>query len=569
MYSRKTHSKEYNAITSQVFEKSLEGVMITDCDNKIVLVNQAFEDMTGFLLKDIRGLGANILKSGINDNNFYFKMWQRLNNKGSYRGEIWNRRKDGSHLACFLSIKVVYDSNGDIKNYIAMYLDITTKVQNEEEIYKLAYHDILTKLPNRTRFNQYITALLEKKERDEKPFALLFLDLDNFKNVNDTFGHNTGDLLLIKVGKILKSILRKTDFIARLGGDEFTIVIEDYESLQQIKTLCTKIIDRLMQQFIIKSNKFHIGCSIGVAIYDEDGMNQTTLLKHADTAMYKSKQNGKNRFTFHTQAMNNELAKKIELENGLKDALLFGEFEVYYQAKISLGDDSIQGAEALIRWNNPLLGIVGPNDFIPFAEEVGIINQIGDFILNSVFTNIEKIQEVSADNNFVVSINISSLQLQERLFVERIKFFLDKTQCDPTMIEFEITETIVMSNIQENINKLLEIKELGIKISIDDFGTGYSSMSYLQKLPIDTLKIDKSFIDDITKDEDENILVNAIVSLAKALKLTTVAEGVEHSFQAKYLRDIKCDSIQGYLYSKPIPLNDFLEYTKKFNQKEN
>jgi len=569
MYSQKKYSKEYNDITSQVFEKSLEGVMITDCDNKIVLVNQAFEEMTGFSLKDIRGLEANILKSGINDNNFYHKMWQRLNNKGSYRGEIWNRKKDGSHLACFLSIRVVYDTHGDIKNYIAMYLDITAKVQNEEEIYKLAYHDILTKLPNRTRFNQYITNLLEQQERVEKPFALLFLDLDNFKYVNDTFGHNTGDLLLIKVGKILKSILRKTDFIARLGGDEFTIVIENYESLQQIKTLCTKIIDRLMQQFIIKANKFNIGCSIGVAIYDDDGMNQTTLLKHADTAMYKSKQNGKNRFTFHTQAMNNELAKKIELENGLKDALLFGEFEVYYQAKVSLCNDTIQAAEALIRWNNPLLGIVGPNDFISFAEEVGIINQIGDFVLNSVFTNIEKIKEILQDNNFVVSINISSLQLQEKSFVERVKFFLDKTQCDPNMIEFEITETIIMANIEENISKLLEIKKLGINLSIDDFGTGYSSMSYLQKLPVDTLKIDKSFIDEISKNGDENILVNAIISLAKALKLTTIAEGVEYSYQEKYLRDIECNAIQGFLYSKPLPLQDFLEYTEQFNQKEN
>jgi len=569
MYSQKTHSQEYNDITSQVFEKSLEGVMITDCDNKIVLVNQAFEDMTGFLLRDIRGLEANILKSGINDNKFYYKMWQRLNKKGSYRGEIWNRKKDGSQLACFLSIKVIYDENGDIKNYIAMYLDITTKVQNEEEIYKLAYHDILTKLPNRTRFNQYITTLLEKQEREPKPFALLFLDLDHFKYVNDTFGHNTGDLLLIKVGKIFKSILRKTDFIARLGGDEFTIVIENYESLQQIKALCTKIINRLKQQFIIKKDKFHIGCSIGVAIYDDDGMNQTTLLKHADTAMYKSKQNGKNRFTFHTQAMNNELAKKIELENGLKDALLFGEFDVYYQAKISLDTDTIQGAEALIRWNNPLLGVVGPDKFIAFSEEVGLINQVGDFVLNSVFDTMEKIKNILQNDNFVVSINISSLQLQERLFVERVKSFLETTQCDPNMIEFEITETIIMSNIQENIDKLLEIKKLGIKISIDDFGTGYSSMSYLQKLPIDSLKIDKSFIDNITDNGDEDILVNAIISLAKALKITTVAEGVEHSYQEKYLRGVECNAIQGFLYSKPLPLQDFLHYTEKFNQKEN
>jgi diguanylate cyclase (GGDEF)-like protein/PAS domain S-box-containing protein len=544
-------------LASQVFEQSLEGVMITDSNNEIIMVNNAFEQMTGFSRDEVKGLEANILKSGINKKKFYFNMWQKLKESGNYRGEIWNRKKDDTHFACFLSIKVIYDDNGDVKNYIAMYLDITEKLQNEEEIYKLAYHDILTKLPNRTRFNEYLTTLLDHRERVPKQFALLFLDLDNFKYVNDQFGHNIGDLLLIKVAKILKTILRKTDFIARLGGDEFIILVDEYENINQIHVLCDKIIKSLAEKFTIKGNKFKIGCSIGIAIYDNDGKKQTELLKNADTAMHKSKQNGKNRFTFYTQEMNDELKRKIELENGLKNALITGEFEVYYQPKISLKTDKIIGAEALIRWNNAILGVVPPNDFIPFAEEIGLIGEIGDFVLEDVFKNINTIKKYNDD--LVVSINISSIQLQEKHFVKKIKKLLNQSDCNTKNIEFEITETIIMTNVDDTIQKLLAIKELGISISIDDFGTGYSSMNYLHKLPIDIIKIDKSFIENIFGKEDSTILINAIVSLSKALNLKTVAEGVEEKFQKEHLKKIDCDIMQGYLFSKPLVFKDFLE----------
>lgn len=555
--------EENMALASQVFEQSLEGIMITDKENKIIMVNSAFEKMTGYSITQIKGLEANILKSDINDSKFYYKMWQRLIHKGSYRGEIWNRKKDGTQLACFLSIKVIYDTNGDIQNYIAMYLDITEKLQNEEEIYKLAYHDILTKLPNRTRFNQYITTLFEEREREQKPFALLFLDLDNFKYVNDQFGHNVGDLLLIKVAKILKSNLRKSDFVARLGGDEFTIVLTSYESVQQIKTLCNKIIKSLSTKFTIKNNRFTIGCSIGIAVYTQDGANQTELLKNADTAMYISKQNGKNRFTFFTQKMNEELNRKMELENGLRYAINSNEFEVYYQPKISLISDEIIGAEALIRWNNPFLGVVSPADFIPFAEEIGLINEIGDFVLKNVFSNIQKL--IQYNENLIVSINISALQLEQKNFVQKVKNLLEIKKCNPRNIEFEITETIIMTNIETTIQKLLEIKKLGIGISIDDFGTGYSSMNYLHKLPIDIIKIDKSFIDNIQTKEDSTVIINAVVSLSHALNLKTVAEGVELNHQKEYLKQIGCDTIQGYLFSKPLVINDFIN---KLNKKE-
>jgi len=555
--SRKFKYEENIELASQVFEQSLEGIMITDKDNNIIMVNNAFEKMTGFLLDDIKGKKANILKSGINNDKFYENMWKRLIHKGNYRGEIWNRKKDGTQLACFLSIKVIYDDKGVVQNYIAMYLDITEKLQNEEEIYKLAYHDILTKLPNRTKFNQYLTTLFEQRERVHKKFALLFLDLDNFKYVNDQFGHDIGDLLLIKVAKIFKTILRKSDFVARLGGDEFTVIVDDYQNINQIKALCNKIIKSLSTKFTIKGNKFHIGCSIGIAVFDSDGKSQNELLKNADTAMYKSKQNGKNRFTFFTQSMNEELNRKIELETGLRYAINSGEFEMYYQPKISLTTNEIIGAEALIRWNNVFLGVVPPNDFIPFAEEIGLINEIGDFIFDDVFKKLSDIVKYNKD--FVVSINISSIQLQEKNFVEKVKSFLDQTNCNPKNIEFEITETIIMTNIESNIKKLLELKQLGIGLSIDDFGTGYSSMNYLHKLPIDTIKIDKSFVDNMAKENDTTILVKAIISLSKALNLTTVAEGVEEDSQKEHLRELECDIMQGYLFSKPLIYSDFIK----------
>jgi len=555
--SRKFKYEENIELASQVFEQSLEGIMITDKDNNIIMVNNAFEKMTGFLLDDIKGKKANILKSGINNDKFYENMWKRLIHKGNYRGEIWNRKKDGTQLACFLSIKVIYDDKGVVQNYIAMYLDITEKLQNEEEIYKLAYHDILTKLPNRTKFNQYLTTLFEQRERVHKKFALLFLDLDNFKYVNDQFGHDIGDLLLIKVAKIFKTILRKSDFVARLGGDEFTVIVDDYQNINQIKALCNKIIKSLSTKFTIKGNKFHIGCSIGIAVFDSDGKSQNELLKNADTAMYKSKQNGKNRFTFFTQSMNEELNRKIELETGLRYAINSGEFEMYYQPKVSLSTNKIIGAEALIRWNNVFLGVVPPNDFIPFAEEIGLINEIGDFIFDDVFKKLSDIVKYNKD--FVVSINISSIQLQEKNFVEKVKSFLDQTNCNPKNIEFEITETIIMTNIESNIKKLLELKQLGIGLSIDDFGTGYSSMNYLHKLPIDTIKIDKSFVDNMAKENDTTILVKAIISLSKALNLTTVAEGVEEDSQKEHLRELECDIMQGYLFSKPLIYSDFIK----------
>jgi len=344
--------------------------------------------------------------------------------------------------------------------------------------------------------------------------------------------------------------------VSRLGGDEFTIIIDDYENINQIKALCTKIIKSLSTKFTIKGNKFHIGCSIGIAVYHNDGDTQNELLKNADTAMYKSKQNGKNRFTFFTQAMNEELSRKIELETGLKYAINSNEFEMYYQPKVSFKTNKIVGAEALIRWNNIFLGVVSPGDFIPFAEEIGLINEIGDFIFEDVFTKVSEITKY--DEKLVISVNISSIQLQQKGFVEKVKYFLEKTGCNPYNIEFEITETIIMTNIESNIKKLLEIKELGISLSIDDFGTGYSSMNYLHKLPIDTIKIDKSFVENIATKEDSTVLVKAIISLSKALNLTTVAEGVEEEFQQEYLRDLECDTMQGYLFSKPLVYDEFI-----------
>lgn len=556
----KKNISEQLELSALVFEESIEGIMITDAENKIIKVNDAFVKMTGYRQKEIAGCRANILKSDVHNSSFYYKMWKKLEAKGQWRGEIWNRTKNSQPIACFVSIKVLYDVDGNVKNYIAMYLDITEKKHTQDELFHLAYHDTLTKLPNRTQFNQHITTLINHYDREEKEFAVLFLDLDNFKYVNDSYGHNIGDLLLIKVAKIFKSVLRNVDFVARLGGDEFTVVIDDYQNIKQIQTLCKRIIEKLAQPLEIRAKKLSIGCSIGVAVYPKDGITKNALIKNADTAMYESKHNGKNIFTFHTKQMNEELHRKMQLDNGIREALALGEFEMHYQAKLATEDKSIIGAEALIRWNSPSLGNISAIELISYAEESGLIKEIGNFILENVFESVALLEK--SFGSIVVSINISSLQLQDSEFIYTVMSLLKKTKVNPKMIEFEITETKIMHNIEENIEKLLRLKRLGIGISIDDFGTGYSSMSYLQKLPIDIIKIDKSFIDEIHLSNDSEILVKAIVSLSKALNLKTVAEGVEVQAQLEHLQNIGCDYIQGYLYSKPLPLKDFTELLK-------
>jgi len=548
-------------LAAKVFDTSLEGILIADKDVKIIKANESFLKMSGFDFDEIVGKKANILRSNIHDEKFYNDMWNSIELNGSWQGEIWNRRKNGESFAVFLNITTSRDDDNNIKNYIAIYLDITEQKKSQDYIYKLAFSDILTKLANRAQFDIEINRYITKAKRDKNSFALLFLDLDNFKYVNDTFGHDIGDLLLIDVASRLENIVRDVDFIARLGGDEFVIIMDNIQNNDKVILLCERILAQFKKQFTIKNNKFKAGCSIGISIYPNDGTDKNMLVKHADTAMYTSKKEGKNRFYFHTQEMNREFSRKLELDTQLREALEKNQFEIYYQPKICVHKKTIIGAEALIRWNSPKLGFVNPAEFIPYAEESGLIIPIGDYVLETVIKKVKELEYITTD--LKVSLNVSSMQLSENNFIQKVESILKVTKCNTSMLEFEITETKIMQNVEENIEKLLKIKELGISISIDDFGTGYSSMSYLQKLPINIIKIDKSFVDNIPHTHDGNVIVQGIISLSKALSLKIIAEGVEIQEQNDFLKDNGCDMIQGYLYSKPLKEVDFLEFLKK------
>ena len=551
-------AEEELQLSAQVFENSIQGILISDKDAIVLKANQAFYDMSGYSAEEVIGKKANKLKSNIHEKEFYENMWNKINSDNYWQGEIWNRKKNGESFAVILNISTILDSKNEVKNYIAIYLDVTEQKKAQESIIRLAYNDILTDLPNRTQFELKIENNIKRAKSTKSKFALLFLDLDNFKYINDTLGHNIGDLLLIQTANRLKTVLKDLDFIARLGGDEFVIISESKDDSEDIGILCNNILEQFSEQFIIESNHLQIGCSIGVAIYPNDGLDKDTLLRNADTAMYKSKQDGKNRFYFHTKDLNQEFRRKLELDLNIKKALSNNEFEMYFQPKVCIQSDILMGAEALIRWKSPTLGMVSPIEFIPYAEETKLIIEIGDFIFHTLFNEIKNLENMG--KNLKIAINISSVQLSEENFVEHVESLLNQYQCNPEMIEFEITESKIMRNVDSNIEKLKKLKALGISISIDDFGTGYSSMSYLQKLPIDVIKVDKSFVDDIVLSEDGNLIVKGIISLANALSLKTVAEGVETQEQYDFLKENKCDMIQGYLYSRPLDKESFYSF---------
>jgi len=561
VYNDVTKEKQAEAdlkLSAKVFETSLEGVLIADRDVNIIKVNSAFCDMSGYTQKELIGTKANVLKSSIYKDSFYKEMWESIYKDGLWQGEIWDRRKNGESFAVFLSISVIYDDDKEIKNYIGVYLDITEKKKYQDHIFNLAYYDTLTKLPNREHFDSEIGKYIERAKQNSHKFALLFLDLDNFKYINDTFGHNIGDKLLIEVANRLENTLKEHDFIARVGGDEFIVILDNIEDNKEIVSIANKILSLFENEFNIDNNIFQIGCSIGISIYPTDGKGKNTLLKGADTAMYQSKKYGKNCFHFHSPDMNREFIRKLELAINMREAIRENQFELFYQPKILVSSEKAISAEALIRWNSHTLGFVSPTEFIPYAEETNLIIAIGDFVLESACKTQKELEDLGS--NISIAINISSVQLNRDNFIDKVKTLIDKIGCNPKRLEFEITESKIMDNVELNIKKLNELKEMGISISIDDFGTGYSSMNYLQKLPINVIKIDKSFIDNTPHTKDGNLIVKGIISLAKALSLDVVAEGVEDTNQRDFLKENHCDIIQGYLYSRPLNKSDFFEY---------
>ena len=474
---------------------------------------------------------------------------------GSWRGEIWNRRKNGEIYPQLLNISSVKNSSNVVESYIAVFSDISSLKETQAQLDFLAHHDHLTELPNRILLNERLKHTLSTAKRDESMTAVIFMDIDNFKNINDSYGHTFGDELLIAVSHRLKIIMREDDTFSRIGGDEFVIVMSHFRTLEQITRIAQKIMEQFEKVFTIEEKEFWISVSIGISVAPDDGNSSEVLIKNADTAMYEAKGDGKNTFKFYNDKMSASSFERVVFESALKAGIQNKEFEVYYQPQEDLEDNSIIGFEALVRWHHPTLGLVPPDKFISIAEETKMILDIGEFVLEQSCKDIKQWHDEGLCKGRI-AVNVSGVQLEHSEFAEILKHNLKKYDVDPSMIEIEVTESMVMKNPDRWISILEEIHRIGVSISIDDFGTGYSSLSYLRRLPVDTLKIDQSFVQDIPEEKDACAIVDAIINMADSLGLNTLAEGIETIAQREYLVKKSCTHAQGYLLSKPMNTKD-------------
>jgi diguanylate cyclase (GGDEF)-like protein/PAS domain S-box-containing protein len=457
-----------------------------------------------------------------------------------------------------ISGRPIFDAQGNFKGYRGIGKDITDRIVAEERIQYLAYHDGLTTLPNRASFSQILNHGINHAHRYNKGMAVLFIDLDRFKNINDTLGHEAGDALLQEVGKRLKHSVRQSDTVARLGGDEFVILLEELSEPGRVATVAGKILSAIIKPFQMLGQEFRVTASIGISIYPEDGQDEQTLMKKADIAMYHAKEEGKNNFQFHSERMDTHSFERLALESSLRRALERNEFQVHYQAKMDFATGQMTGMEALIRWQHPDLGMVSPVQFIPIAEETGLIVPIGKWVLRTACLQ-NKAWQKEGLPPLSVAVNLSARQFADENLLADVTSILNETGMNAAFLELEITESMIMHNVDKAVQTLTKLKTLGIRLSIDDFGTGYSSLSNLKRFPIDTLKIDRSFIRDLPGDSEDKAITRAIIAMGKSLNMTLVAEGVETQEQAEFLRAHACDQFQGYYFSRPVDKDKFAE----------
>ncbi|WLR53037.1 EAL domain-containing protein [Bacillus tianshenii] len=558
----KKRSQSQLRLAEKIIENTSEGVMVTDKQGNILFVNPAFETVTGFLSEEVIGKTPKILQSGVHSESFYAQMWEQINEKGSWTGELWNCRKDGKLYTEWANISSLRDERGEVTNYVAVFSDITERKKAEERLRYLAHYDMLTGVANRYLYNKRLKKYIEAAQKNEHQLAVLFLDLDRFKLINDTLGHGIGDLLLKGVAKRLQACLGEETFIARLGGDEFTIVLPEIHHSNAARTAANLVIDSLEKPFLLKGHEVYTSPSIGISIYPNDGESADELVKHADVAMYEAKIRGRNNYAFYSHHLSAPRIEEVQLENHLRKALEREEFSINFQPQICIKTGEIAGMECLLRWYHPSLGFVSPESFVPLAEETGLIMSISYWAIKEACKQAKEVH----DKGYAIrlGVNISAIQFQQEDFVENIHRILSETSLDPRCFEIELTETMIMPMASRAVDKLVQLKRLGVKIAIDDFGTGYSSLSYLGRLPIDTIKIDKSFIRNLLNYHEDASIVRAIITMAHSLQMHVVAEGVEQQKQLEFLKDEKCDMIQGYYISRPINYKDLREFLSEW-----
>ena len=547
---------EKSQVDAVVFD-SHESIVITDIDTVILRVNDAFVESTGYKAEEAVGHKVNLLKSGRHDKAFYAEMWKSINQTGSWQGEIWDRRKNGQIYPKWLNITAVKDANGMVIHYVGTHIDISERKAAESEIKHLAYYDPLTQLPNRRLLRDRLQQALATCARKGKQGALLFIDLDNFKALNDTYGHDKGDLLLQQVASRLLGCVRKCDTVARLGGDEFVIMLEELNEKSsvaafQTKTIGEKILAALNKPYQLADHECHSTPSMGITLFRNQARSIDELLKHADIAMYQAKAGGRNTLRFFNQSMQAVVTARSNLEEELHKSLQKKYFFLHYQPQVdAMG--RITGVEALVRWKHPLRGMVSPAEFIPLAEETGLILPLGQWIMETACTQLASWATSLDMSHLTVSVNVSARQFRQADFVQQVLKILAYTGANPQRLKLELTESLLVSDVEDVIAKMTALKVKGVAFSLDDFGTGYSSLSYLKRLPLDQLKIDQGFVRDILFDANDAAIAKMIIVLADSMGLEVIAEGVENIAQRDFLASIGCHAYQGYLFGRPAP----------------
>ncbi|NFV80467.1 EAL domain-containing protein [Magnetospirillum aberrantis] len=547
--------EDHMRLAATVFENSGDGLFVTDDHCNIVHVNPAFSEITGFEPEDVLGKTPKVLSSGRHGPDFYERMWESLRNNGKWQGEIWDRRKSGEMFAGWQNIAAVRNSLGEITNYVAVISDITSRKQVEERLSYQANHDPLTRLPNRTLFHERLSRAVARAHRNQSLVALLFIDLDHFKEVNDTLGHLAGDMLLQQVAERLTGATRQGDTVARLAGDEFTVILEDVQDPRDAAVVAHKILHMLVEDFDLAGHVAHISSSIGVALYPVDAGDSQTLIKLADAAMYRAKHLGRNGCQFHSEAVNAQAFERLALENALHQALDRGEFAIHYQPIFDFRTGRVVAVEALLRWRHPEVGMVVPGQFIALADETGLIVSIGRWVLKAACTQVKAWRDAGyADLS--LHVNVSGRQLREPGLVEQIAEALEQSGLPPSALVLEVPEASALDKGHDPGAIFARFTALGLGLTIDEFGSGYSSFAFLRRLPANALKVSQGFVRNVANSSDDSEIVTAIVAVARGLHMNVIAPGVETPEQLSFLASFGCDQVQGFLLARPMPADE-------------
>lgn len=552
---RKQHESQLR-LSAKVFEGSNEAIMITDANLHIISVNRAYQKIMGYNEAEVLAMDTTAVGMRLHTHSFFRNFMSVLKERGYWQGEMFNERKSGEVFPCWFSISLVTNNRGEPENYIAIFNDITEHKNTRAQIDFLAHHDSLTGLPNRILLNDRLEMAINAANRERRLLGVLFIDLDRFKNVNDSLGHSVGDQILKEMGRRLSNVITTGDTVSRLGGDEFVVLFPKIKDEGNLVDITQRLSEELQQPYYVDGISLHLTPSIGIAMYPTDGNDPDTLIKNADAAMYLAKEKGRNNFQFYTPALNARTLDRLKLESDMRKGLALGHFELHYQPLIVGSNGSLRGAEALVRWRHPVRGLIPPLEFIPLAEETGLIIPLGEWVLETAARQVTEWHK-KGYADLIVSVNISALQFKQSDFLERVEAILRSTATKPQSIELELTESLLMGDMESSIRLLQDFCDLGYQIAIDDFGTGFSSLSYLRHLPIHTLKIDQSFVRDMLTEPASLAIVDSIITLATALGKGTIAEGVETDVEYQMLLHHGCKLVQGYYFSKPLPAADF------------